>query len=226
MAARPPRAWRRDARCGTVRALCAGSRYRDTVSRFDRLGRSWDVNALDATDLPELPDGAVADGDQLDSLFRNHYARLARVVGRIVHDQAQAEEIAVDVFLRWRRHPSAHGEGAEGWLYRTAVHAALDAWRRCQRWSRVERLLVHLHLASPPTPVELHDSDVARLQVRTVLAALRPRETTILLLWTEEVGYAAMASAVGVQPSSIGSLLRRAQDAFRKEYEARYGHPF
>lgn len=195
------------------------------VSRIDRLERSWDVNALDATDLPERPEAAVVAGDRLDSLFRTHYARLARVVGRIVHDQAQAEEIAVDVFLRWRGHPSAHGDGAEGWLYRTAVRSALDAWRRGQRWSRVEQVLVHLRLA-PPTPAELHDGDAHRRQVRTVLAGLRPRETTILLLWAEDVGYAAIADAVGVQPSSVGSLLRRAQDAFRKEYEARYGQPF
>jgi RNA polymerase sigma-70 factor (ECF subfamily) len=180
------------------------------------------VNALDATDLSG---DAILAGDRLDSLFRTHYARLARVAGRIVHDQAQAEEIAVDVFLRWRRHPSAHGDGAEGWLYRAAVRSALDAWRRRQRWSRVERMLAHLRLA-PATPDELHATDAESQQVRAVLAALRPRETTLLLLWAEDVGYADIGAAVGVQTSSVGSLLRRAQDAFRKEYEARYGQPY
>jgi DNA-directed RNA polymerase specialized sigma24 family protein len=46
-----------------------------------------------------------------------------------------------------------------------------------------------------------------------------------LLLWAEDVSYAAIAAAVGVQATSVGSLLRRAQDAFRKAYEARYGQP-
>lgn len=180
------------------------------------------MNALDATGLPGEAAMAV---DRLDALFRTHYARLARVVGRIVHDQSAAEEIAVDVFLRWHRHPAAHGNGAEGWLYRTAVRSALDAWRRRQRWARVEGLLAHFR-AGPRTPAELHDDDAARRQVRTVLAALRARDATLLLLWAEDVGYAAIADAVGVQASSVGSLLRRAQDAFRKEYEARYGQPF
>jgi RNA polymerase sigma-70 factor, ECF subfamily len=191
------------------------------VPQIDRLARSWGVNALDATGLP---DTSAATGDGLDALFRAHYERLARVVGRIVHDQAQAEEIAVDVFLRWRRHPSAHGAGAEGWLYRTAVRAALDAWRRSQRWSRVERALAHVGLA-PRTPEDLHASDVERRQVRAVLAALRRRDATLLLLWAEDVSYAEMAAAIGVQASSVGSLLRRAQDAFRKEYERRHGQP-
>lgn len=189
------------------------------MPQIDRLVRSWAVNALDATGIP---DASAAAGDGLDALFRAHYGRLARVVGRIVHDQAQAEEIAVEVFLRWRRHPSAHGEGAAGWLYRTAVRAALDAWRRSQRWSRVERALAHVGI-TPRTPEDLHASRTERRQVRGVLAALRRRDATVLLLWAEDVSYAEMAVAIGVQASSVGSLLRRAQDAFRKEYEGRHG---
>jgi RNA polymerase sigma-70 factor (ECF subfamily) len=191
------------------------------LPQTDRLARSWIVNALDTTGLP----GAAAlAADRLDELFRLHYARLARVVGRIVHDQARAEEIAADVFLRWRRHPAAHGDGAEGWLYRVAARQALDAWRRDQRWARVERVLAHVGLA-PRTPADLHAGAEERRQVRATLAALRPRDATLLLLWAEDGSYADMASAVGVQATSVGSLLRRAQDAFRKEYEARYGQP-
>lgn len=179
------------------------------------------MNALDTTGLS---DAAALPGDRLDGLFRAHYGRLARVVGRIVHDQAQAEEIAVDVFLTWQRHPAAHGDGAEGWLYRTAVRQALDTWRRGQRWARVESVLAHLGV-SPRTPEDLHAGAAERRQVRTVLASLRRRDATLLLLWAEDVSYADLASAVGVQASSVGSLLRRAQDAFRKDYETRYGQP-
>jgi RNA polymerase sigma-70 factor (ECF subfamily) len=185
------------------------------------LARSWIVNALDTTGLPGT---AALAADRLDALFRAHYGRLARVVGRIVHDQARAEEIAADVFIRWQRHPSAHGEGAEGWLYRTAARQALDVWRRDQRWARVERVLAHVGIA-PRTPADLHAGAEQRRQVRAVLASLRRRDATLLLLWAEDVSYADMASAVGVQATSVGSLLRRAQDAFRKEYEARYGQP-
>ena len=56
-------------------------------------------------------------------------------------------------------------------------------------------------------------------------ARTRRRDATLLLLWTEDVSYAEMAVAIGVQASSVGSLLGRAQDAFRKEYERRHGQP-
>ena len=182
---------------------------------MNALNSAWTRDASD--------DAATASEERLDALFRAHYGRLARVLGRIVHDQAAAEEIAVDVFVKWRGHPAAHGDGAEGWLYRTAVRAALDRWRRARRWSRVAGVLAHVGIA-PRTPEELHADDVERRQVRTVLAALRRRQATILLLWAEDLSYAEIAAAVAIQPSSVGSLLRRAQDAFKKEYEARYGH--
>ena len=40
-------------------------------------------------------------GEDLDTLFRAHFERIARVIGRVIHDQARAEELAVEVFLRW-----------------------------------------------------------------------------------------------------------------------------
>lgn len=181
--------------------------------------RSWFVKTLAAATVQGMTD---ATHERFDTLFRSHYMRVARVIGRIVQDRARAEEIAVDVFVQWRGHPSAHGEGAEGWLYRTAVRKALDAWRRDTRWSRIERVLAHIGVA-PRTPEELHATDAERQQVRAVLGSMRRRDAALLLLWIEDVSYAEIAAAVGVQASSVGSFVRRAQEAFRKEYEARYG---
>lgn len=163
-----------------------------------------------------------SDDGAFDTLFRLHYGRVARVIGRIIRDQARAEEIAVDVFVKWRRHTPAHGAGAEGWLYRTAIRQALDAWRRDTRWSRLQQVLAHIGVA-PRTPEELHADKVDRQQVRAVLGSLRRRDVTLLLLWIEDVSYAEIAAAAAVRSSSVGSMLRRAQDTFRKEYEARYG---
>jgi RNA polymerase sigma-70 factor (ECF subfamily) len=183
--------------------------------------RSCAVNALDTATPDALADDEAA---RFEQLFRGHFARVARVVGRIVQDQARAEEIAADVFVKWRRHPAAHGEGAEGWLYRTATREALDCWRREARWARVRHLLAQV-TRSPRTPEQVHAADTDRQQVRAVLAALRSREAAALLLWSEDVSYAEIAAAVGIQPSSVGTLVRRAQESFRKEYATRYGSP-
>ena len=162
---------------------------------------------------------------RLDDLFAAHYERVARVIGRVIHDQARAEEIAVDVFLKWSRNPRAHGNGAEGWIYRAAVREALDEWRRQARRSRFERIFAPF-LPTPPTPEQLYAAKSEQRNVRTVLATMNRRMASILLLWSEDLSYREMAAALDVNPSYVGSLLSRAQDAFRKEYVKRYGKAF
>ena len=161
--------------------------------------------------------------DRLDTIFRAQYERIARVIGRVIHDQARAEELAVEVFLKWWRHAQAHGEGAEGWLYRTAVREALDELRRHSRRNRFERLL-HIFRESPPTPEHLCSVADRQRNVRAVLAVLKPAHAEILLLRSEGLSYQELAAALNLAPNYVGSFLRRAQDAFRKEYIKRYGN--
>jgi len=159
----------------------------------------------------------------LDTLFNAHYGRIARVIGRVVRDQARAEELAVEVFVKWQRNPRAQGEQAEGWLYRTAVREAIDEWRKQARKERFERLFSSLR-GSPPTPQELHEAVVEQTNVRAVLATIDQRQAQVLLLWAEDLTYREIAAVAEVNLTSVGSLLSRAQTAFRKEYERRYGN--
>ncbi len=160
---------------------------------------------------------------QLDELFRAHYERVARVIGRVIHDQARAEEIAVDVFVKWSRNPKAHGDGAEGWIYRTAVREALDELRRQTRRNRFERILTPWFGGSHQTPEQLYAAECERNRVHAVLAKLDSRNASLLLLWSEDLSYREMAAALDIHPNYVGSLLSRAQDAFRKEFLKNYG---
>lgn len=161
--------------------------------------------------------GIAANGvrHDLEALFDAHYERIARVIARVIRDPGRAEELAVEVFLKWP--PGS----AEGWLYRTAVRAALDELRRQARRHRYEKLLALLR--PPPTPEQLHSSNQQQDHVRTVLAALHPRQAEMLLLRGEGLNYSEIASALDLNPASVGTLLSRAQQVFRKEYVKRYG---
>ena len=87
-----------------------------------------------------------------EQTFRAQYERIARVIAGVVHDSARAEELAVEIFLKFWRNPKAHGENANGWLYRAAVRKALDELRRRNRRARYESLF---RFRSPvPTPEE------------------------------------------------------------------------
>lgn len=163
------------------------------------------------------------DSERLDAVFRANYERIAHVIGRVIHDQPRAEELAVEVFLKWWRNPRAQGEHANGWLYRTAVRKALDELRSQTRRNRFERFLGRV-AKTPPTPEELYSANAEQQRVRTVLAALNRRHAEILLLRSEGSTYQEIATCLEVKPNYVGSLLSRAQEAFRKEYVKRYGN--
>jgi RNA polymerase sigma-70 factor, ECF subfamily len=182
--------------------------------------RSWYVNARSMAEPSEME---ATNPAGLDSIFRAHYERVTRVIGRVIHDQARAEELAVEVFLKWSRNPQAHGVHAEGWLYRTAVREALDELRRQTRRRRFERLFSFVR-ESPPTPEHLYSASAEQNRVRTVLGALGRRHAELLLLWSHGLSQQEIAVSLAVSSNYVGSLVSRAQEAFRKEYLKRYGN--
>jgi RNA polymerase sigma-70 factor (ECF subfamily) len=186
------------------------------VSQNPYLARSCCVNAAGSTATLNT----IAD-NELDAIFRMHYERVARLIGRVIHDQARAEEVAVDVFVKWWRTPRAHCDQAEGWLYRTAAREAFDEWRRKARRNRLDRMVAFFREA-PATPERLFEASVEQQNVRAVLAGLSRRQAALLLLKSEDLSYFEIAAALGLNPHSVGSLLGRAQAAFRKEYVKRY----
>jgi RNA polymerase sigma-70 factor (ECF subfamily) len=56
-----------------------------------------------------------------------------------------------------------------------------------------------------------------------VLAALATRQAELLLLRGDGLSYQDIAETLELNPASVGTLLSRAQQAFRKEYVKRYG---
>jgi RNA polymerase sigma-70 factor (ECF subfamily) len=56
-----------------------------------------------------------------------------------------------------------------------------------------------------------------RRQVRQALARMAPKPATVLVLRASGLSYAEVAQALGVGIGQIGTLLRRAEAALRKE---------
>ncbi len=161
----------------------------------------------------------------LETIFHAQYERIARVIAGVIRDPARAEELAVEVFLKWERTPKAQGDGAEGWLYRTAVRMGLNELRRRTLRSRCELLLqfVTSGRAGGSPPDELFATHEQQQRVRLVLTVIEPRQAELLLLRSNDFSYRELASALNLNPASIGTLLSRALQAFRKEFVRRYG---
>ena len=161
----------------------------------------------------------------LETIFRAQYGRIARVIAGITRDPARAEELAVEVFLKWERVSTARNEGAEGWLYRTAVRVGLNELRRKTLHRRYENFIASLgaRTPQPSMPEEAYSAHEDEQRVRVVLSKLNQRQAELLLLRSNDLSYEEMAEALAINPRSIGTLLSRASAAFRKEFIKQYG---
>ena len=157
-----------------------------------------------------------------DAVFRSDYSRIARAVTRVIGDAARAEDLAIEAFWRLWRTPRAQNENAGGWLYRTALRLAIDELRRCARRARYEALLTWFS-RTPRLPDDLFSTAQEQGRVRAVLATIAPRQAELLLLRCDGLAYEEIATALSINPASVGTLLSRAKAAFRKEYVKRYG---
>ena len=163
----------------------------------------------------------MAADNHLETIFAAHYRRVARTIAFVIGDCGRAEELAVEVFLRWSRDRSPKLSNSEPWIYRTAANIAIDELRKQARLRRITQVLGRFR--SPPTPEEIHSTNQERDRVRAVLGRMHARDAELLILRVQGFAYAELAEALTLNPASVGTLLRRAEESFRKEYTAKYG---
>jgi RNA polymerase sigma-70 factor (ECF subfamily) len=106
-------------------------------------------------------------------------------------------------------------------LYRAAVQTSLNELRHQMRRSRYERLVSFVR--GSPTPEELLATRQEQERVRLLLAVIEHRQAELLVLRSQGFSYEELAATLNLNPASVGTLLSRAQQAFRKEYTRRYG---
>jgi RNA polymerase sigma-70 factor (ECF subfamily) len=162
---------------------------------------------------------------QLDfgEVFHTHYPRVVRVIARMVQDPGRAEELAAEVFWKFWRNSKIPSHSVSSWLYQSAVRTGLDELRRQHRRSRIDKVFGFLRVAPSPEQVLAGEQD--QQLVRNVLSTLRVRDAELLILRSEGLSYQEVAEVLRLNEASIGTLFRRAQQAFRKEYVKRYGKP-
>ncbi len=159
--------------------------------------------------------------DRLDALFTHNYAALTRLIYRVVGDIGWAEELASEAFWRLHRNPPASDDNLAGWLSRTGLRLALDNLRKRKRRAHYEALAPTTGTLQTPEQTTSQQEQAA--QVREVLAALKPEQAGLLVLRSEGHSQKEMAATLRLNPASVGTLLARADTAFRKEYIRRYG---
>ncbi len=177
--------------------------------------------------LADLPDDLLLqhfrEGDEtsFEALFLRHYDRVYGVLFRLMGTRAEAEDLAQEVFLRLYRQAPRRGENVAGWLYRTAVNLGYNALRADRRRHRREQAAAHTEDHPAGGPEEVAVQREVQREVRAALATLSARSAGLLLLWQMGFRHRELADIFGIAPSSVGTLLVRAQRAFERAYRRR-----
>lgn len=165
------------------------------------------------------------DGPSFGVLLEKHRASVIYFVYRLVQEQAVAEELAQEVFLRVYRSRSSYQPTAKfkTWLFRIATHLALN-WIRDEKHQRgQERLddmvgdLPGLQISDQRPSVEQELlGEVTREEIRRAVAALPEKQRAAVLMHKyEEMEYSQIAKVLGCSDSAVKSLLFRAYEALR-----------
>lgn len=167
-------------------------------------------------------DRAESGSSGFEAVFLEHWAPVYRVLRRLVGDPAEAEDLALETFMRLYRtgqkRPELENPG--GWLYQAATRLGLNSIRDWKRREQYELTAGRYALeeSGQLSPAEILAQEEDRQQVRLVLARMNERQSQLLILRHSGFSYKEIAEAMNLAPASIGPLLVRAEREFEKKY--------
>ncbi len=162
---------------------------------------------------------ADVDNAKFDALFEQHWQRICEVLYRLVGDWAEAEDLALETFVRLYEHPPANAQHLGGWLYRVSTNLGLNALRARKRRQFYEAQAAQESFdGKAPDPASILEQAQERQKVQLVLAQMKTRSALLLLLRYSNFSYAEIANALEIPPGSVGTLLARAEQEFSKKY--------
>jgi RNA polymerase sigma-70 factor (ECF subfamily) len=151
-------------------------------------------------------------------LFQEHGAALCRFCRSVLRNTGDAEDVVQETFLKLLHHLQHSGErrNLKSWLFTVAANACRDRARWRLRWlpwnaERDDRTVDPLDPAGQVR--QKADTDIARRAFR----ALAPRDRLLLSLRAQGLSYRDIAAASGIREQSVGRLLARAVDRWRKQ---------
>jgi RNA polymerase sigma-70 factor (ECF subfamily) len=164
-----------------------------------------------------------------EKLMRRYNQRLFRAARGLLRDEAEAEDVVQETFLRAYRHLHEF-EGRSSfatWLTRIAVHESLARIKRARRFESAESdhegRMLRVE-SSRPGPEQETGSAELRSVLRAAVDAL-PEELRSVFVMREVEGMSTLEAAEVLQISSeaVRVRLHRARAALRRDVEKRVG---
>jgi len=173
------------------------------------------------------PSATLLTQNRFEALFANQYDRVVAIARRVLLDRHMAEDVAQEVFAAFYRNGhAADPTRAARWLHAAAVHTALNILRANRR--RFEReagdarahALLHSAVNQANNPQTILESREQSAEVRAALKRLSPKYAAVLALRYAGLSYVEIAATLDTGINQVGTILARAEAAFKKEIKS------
>lgn len=165
----------------------------------------------------------AGDVDLFEVLMRRHNQRLYRTCIAILRDDALAEEVVQDAYVRAYEH-LAQFEGRarfSTWLTRIAVHEALGRLRNARRSEELDAMPEAIKDAKTISHAPGPEQEVARRELNTLLESSvqklpEPYRIVFMLREVEEASTQEVAEILDITEENVKTRLHRAKALLRK----------
>jgi len=169
------------------------------------------------------------DAESFEVLLRRYRVPLVNFFVRMVRDQALAEDLAQEVFLRVYQARRRYQPEARftTWLYRIATNLALNAIRDRKPVAAMVQFedgakqsdAAHIADERPTAEQLMMESERERMIRRAVEALPEKQCAAVILHKYQNVDYRQISKVLGVSESAVKSLLFRAYESLRARLE-------
>jgi RNA polymerase sigma factor (sigma-70 family) len=158
------------------------------------------------------------------NLFYTHYPVVHRKLTVLLRDEAAAEDMAQEVFLRLYRNPPDRPEAVGAWLHRVLTRIAYDAIDRKQRERRLLEKQGRQAQLDGTGEFAVDDEMLRRMnreEVHEWLEVRPERERQALMLRYSGYSYAEIAEQLQVSAPLVCTLIHRSQMKLKRQANAR-----
>ena len=151
-------------------------------------------------------------------LFQEHGTSLFRFCRSVLHDPGESEDVVQETFLKLLNHLQHGGDcrNLKSWLFTVAANACRDRTRWRVRWLPWEAERDDRAVDPVESEVRLKPDTTDVGRARKAFRSLAPRDRLLLALKVQGLSYKEIAVASGIRQQSVGRLLARALDRWRK----------
>lgn len=171
-------------------------------------------------------DGFMKNNREFQQLYQQYFSLVLRHINYLLGGNSLvAEDIAQETFIKLHSSPPVTEDNLPAWLMKVASNNVYNYLKsnkqRVERENRVSFTSRDREDNHLPEENFLHNQQV--LAVKEVLELLPERDRICLLLKYSGFSYSEISQVIGVEKSSVGTILARAQKKFKNKFVQRNG---